>query len=406
MPRKKYTNIASYLSQAKNDIDTETEHINVKNNIPDIITFCYDTEYLNLAEKGITLRPFQQIILKIFYRGSVGNEDLILTEKEIKLCKDCGLDDESHGDTLGKYYTNDTFRELVLVWGRRCVGEKTKIIDPKTGKIDTIGNLWDKEIKKITSYSLNKKNYKISAIDNADIIYNGVQPTYKMILSDGRFIEATDNHPFLTIDGWKNLSELKKGDRIAVPRSMPIFGNDNSISVEDAYSFGRVEDDCDRCIPEHIEMSPKNIIESYLKSLFLCDLSCASCNVYFETMSKSFAYGVHHLLVRLGIFSRIKKINNKYRIITLNVKKKDLCQKNDDIIWLPIKSIESNGEQRTFDVSVNDDNSHNFVANDIICHNSGKDFVVSLIAAYEAMKLLESPLGDPYAIYNISSPEL
>ena len=74
---------------------------------------------------------------------------------------------------------------------------------------------------------------------------------------------------------------------------------------------------------------------------------------------------------------------------------------NDNILWLKIKSIEYVGNQRTFDISVPYDNQHNFIANDIIMHNSGKDFMVSLIALYEAMRLLDLPEGDPFKFYGI-----
>jgi hypothetical protein len=69
--------------------------------------------------------PMQKIILKVFYRGSRGNEHLKLTEEEIELLKKEGMFKEhpeaecERGDVLGKYNSNVSFRELVLVWGRR-----------------------------------------------------------------------------------------------------------------------------------------------------------------------------------------------------------------------------------------------------------------------------------------------
>ena len=120
MPRKQYIDISDLITQIKSDIETDTDDLNKKKYIPDIITFCNHPDYLNLLERGITLRPFQEIILKIFYRGSVGNELLTLTKEEIKLCKDHGLLDGDRGDPLNKYYESNIFRELVLVWGRRA----------------------------------------------------------------------------------------------------------------------------------------------------------------------------------------------------------------------------------------------------------------------------------------------
>ncbi|MFW6026631.1 MAG: terminase TerL endonuclease subunit, partial [Candidatus Woesearchaeota archaeon] len=55
-----------------------------------------------------------------FYRGSAGNENLKLTDEEIKLCEDLGLNTEDKGDVLKKYENGEIFRELVLVLGRRA----------------------------------------------------------------------------------------------------------------------------------------------------------------------------------------------------------------------------------------------------------------------------------------------
>src|SRR5206468_2148727 len=38
----------------------------------------------------------------------------------------------------------------------------------------------------------------------------------------GKRIEATANHPFLTLDGWKQLNGLAVGDRIAGPRQLEV----------------------------------------------------------------------------------------------------------------------------------------------------------------------------------------
>src|SRR6201999_4440700 len=43
----------------------------------------------------------------------------------------------------------------------------------------------------------------------------------RLRLASGREVEATGNHPFMTLDGWTPLEELAVGDRLAVPRSVP-----------------------------------------------------------------------------------------------------------------------------------------------------------------------------------------
>ena len=117
MPRKKWTSISDMISQKAFEMDAPM--LEFGGYIPDIITFCNHADYLNMPGNGMSLYDAQRIMLKVFYRGTVGNENLDLTEEEIQFCKDNGLNDDDHGDVLGKYYSDSTFRELVLVWGRR-----------------------------------------------------------------------------------------------------------------------------------------------------------------------------------------------------------------------------------------------------------------------------------------------
>src|SRR5699024_10832731 len=41
----------------------------------------------------------------------------------------------------------------------------------------------------------------------------------------GRRVETTLTHPFLTPSGWKPLADIQPGQYIAVPRQMPVFGD-------------------------------------------------------------------------------------------------------------------------------------------------------------------------------------
>jgi replicative DNA helicase len=50
---------------------------------------------------------------------------------------------------------------------------------------------------------------------------SGVKPVFRLRLASGYEVEATANHKFLTVDGWKPLAELVKGSHIATPRVIP-----------------------------------------------------------------------------------------------------------------------------------------------------------------------------------------
>jgi replicative DNA helicase len=48
------------------------------------------------------------------------------------------------------------------------------------------------------------------------------QETYRLTTRLGRSISVTSEHPFLTIDGWKPLSTLQRGDEVAVPARLEV----------------------------------------------------------------------------------------------------------------------------------------------------------------------------------------
>ncbi len=286
--------------------------------VPDIITFVEGKEWLGIPHhpsNPINLFPMQKIMLKLFYRGSIGNENLELTEEEIQLLKDFNLNDDDNGNVIDKYYSNQIFRELVLVWGRRCISEDSILTDPQDGSINKIGELYDDGIKNIDSWTYDEEKNKMVVVKDAEIIFQGTRECYELTSNAGNKIECTDNHPFLTQRGWVELKDLDvKRDQVAIIEEIPFFGNSDKVNEQDVYR----ED-------------------------------------------KPFSF-------------------------------------------FKIKSIRSIGRKRTFDLSVSHKKSlQNFVSQGFIVHNSGKDYCVSIIALYEAMKLLECNGGDPYAMYELSS---
>ena len=67
------------------------------------------------------------------------------------------------------------------------------------------------------------KNLKLKKSKVIKTFDNGIKPIYEVTTQLGRKIKVTLNHPFLTVNGWKALQDLKVENRIAVPRSLPIL---------------------------------------------------------------------------------------------------------------------------------------------------------------------------------------
>ena len=56
----------------------------------------------------------------------------------------------------------------------------------------------------------------------SDVIWEvGKKSVYRLITATGKKIRATDGHRFFTLNGWMELKDLKKGDRLAAPRLLP-----------------------------------------------------------------------------------------------------------------------------------------------------------------------------------------
>lgn len=63
--------------------------------------------------------------------------------------------------------------------------------------------------------------------------YSGKKEVFEMVLENGRSIEATANHKFLTLDGWKPLSELLN-QYIALP-----IGTNFQVELDNLYSISK-----------------------------------------------------------------------------------------------------------------------------------------------------------------------
>lgn len=217
--------------------------------IPDIIEFCESKHYLNLPGNNIKLWPLQRIILKTFYRGQPGNEHISLDEAEIQKLFEFKLD-----NVLEKYHSEHLFRELVLVLGRRCISEDTLVFDAKTGISKKISD-WHEEANPFSVWTLNEELSKYE-IHNAKTVYQGRRACYRVALENGDYVDCTDNHPFFTQSGWKELKDLSVGDLVAQNHVVPKPDDGDGLQEHEASILGYM-------------MGDGNCTES--RSYFTCD---------------------------------------------------------------------------------------------------------------------------------------
>ena len=114
--------------------------------------------------------------------------------------------------------------DLIIVAARPSMG---KCLEAKSlavlddGSVATIEEIYKRKSAKLLTL---KENYKFSRTKASDFIDDGIKPVFRVTTKLGRQIETTITHPFLTINGWQKLEELKVGNKIAVPRIMNVFG--------------------------------------------------------------------------------------------------------------------------------------------------------------------------------------
>ncbi|MCV6979412.1 replicative DNA helicase [Mycolicibacterium pulveris] len=100
-----------------------------------------------------------------------------------------------------------------------CLTANTRILRADTGAEVTFGELMRTGERPLV-WSLDERK-RMVARPMTNVFYSGHKEVFKVRLASGREVEATANHPFMTLDGWMPLGELKAGDRVAVPRRVP-----------------------------------------------------------------------------------------------------------------------------------------------------------------------------------------
>lgn len=126
---------------------------------------------------------------------------------------------------LGRKVLVDVSRpHLMLICGKRgggkCVTGDTEVL-LEDGSLVQIKDL-ENDSRKIIALN---DSFKLNAEKKDSFFQREVDKVIKLRTKTGREITLTPEHPLLTINGWKPVSELSKGFRIAVPRKIGFFGN-------------------------------------------------------------------------------------------------------------------------------------------------------------------------------------
>ncbi len=127
-------------------------------------------------------------------------------------------------------------RTRVKVVKNKCLAEGTRIFDPVTGTTHRIEEVVDgrRQIHVVAA----AKDGTLHARPVVSWFDQGTQDVIGLRIAGGATVWATPDHKVLTEYGWHQAGELRKGDRVAQPRSFDGFGDSAPISADHARLLG------------------------------------------------------------------------------------------------------------------------------------------------------------------------
>jgi len=206
-----------------------------------------------------------------------------------------------------------------------------------------------------------------------DVFYSGKKKVFKLILEDGKSIKATEEHKFLTPLNWKELKDLKVGDTILCDTPKPTKNGRMKVKLKEIQLTAKYHPYKDL----HGGVSvPRLIYEARLNNLeFLQYLDILLNEPNHAKTLKYINPSIHSVHHKDGCH-----YNNSIENLQLMLNNEHLKLHGESNYvnfsqgvpkHIKIKEIIEGEIEDTYDIEC-EEPYHNFIANDIIVHNSGK----------------------------------
>ena len=190
--------------------------------------------------------------------------------------------------------------------------------------------------------ALNEATMKLEAAMVSRAFATGVKPVFALTTQLGRQIRATANHKFLTSKGWKRLDELRPGDWVALPRRLDV-ATQQTLGDEELALLGHlIGDGC--ALPRHTLQQASGLSQRELYRAV--GMAYAGSTLFRQNLSRDRAVRMAHAVKSVALSQMA----------------------SSDVYWDKVASIQPDGIEEVFDLTV--PGLHNFIANNIIVHNS------------------------------------
>jgi replicative DNA helicase len=218
-------------------------------------------------------------------------------------------------------------------------------------------------------FALNEETMKLEKALVTKAFFTGFKPVFRLITRLGRTIRATGNHKFLTIHGWQRLDELNVNNYIALSRSLA-SSRIQTMSNAELALLGHLSSYKTNSLQEitayfqNHEANPnKDIIPNDIWRLYAIP---AMGKIGLTTRQMQAALGNQYCGTSLYRSNLSRERSNKLGSVLESPQIQQLA--DSDIYWDEVIAIEADGETEVYDLTV--DKFHNFIANNIIVHNS------------------------------------
>jgi replicative DNA helicase len=240
-----------------------------------------------------------------------------------------------------------------------CLTGDSRVYLPESGEYKPMVELVGSSGFEVVA--VNTETWKLERRTVTRAFATGRKSVYRLTTQLGRTIRATGNHKFLGFGGWKRLDEVAPGEHLAVPRALPgaRIGNTRGrarqhVRVTGAAEVSRFREKVgclgmDREAPgERVHLAPAGVAAAVTTGELRSGLGNAYCETapYKSELSRAPA-------------ARAAELVDCHELAELGA---------GEVHWDRVVSIEPEGVEEVYDLTV--EGLHNFVAEDIVVHNS------------------------------------